>query len=324
MAERRLDVLVVGGANTDYLVRGPALPRPGSTVEGDEFQEAPGGKGANQAVAAARLGASVAFVGRVGAGRRGRTLLARLAQEGVGITGVVEDSETASGVALVMVARDGEKQILAAPGANRRLTVRDVADAGDLIAGARVVLLQLEIPLDAVESAIRLGRSAGARIVLDPAPAREIPPDLLRGVHVIRPNAMEAEALTGIKVEDARSARRAAENLIGRGVGAAIVGAPGGNLLLSSQGETWLPHLPVDAVDTTGSGDAFAAALAVCLANGEDLASAARFANAAAALKATKLGAQAGMATREEVLELLSRMDGSAGVPASSVSPSPS
>src|ERR687888_857326 len=134
MPREPLDVVVVGGANTDYLVRGRSLPTPGSTVEGDEFAEGVGGKGVNQAVAAARLGASVAFVGRVGSDPRGRTLLCRLAEERVRITGVVEDPEAPSGVALVMVNRQGEKQILTAPGANRKLSVRDIAAAGELIA----------------------------------------------------------------------------------------------------------------------------------------------------------------------------------------------
>jgi ribokinase len=301
-----VDVLVVGGANTDFLVRGPSLPKPGSTIEGEDFQEAPGGKGANQAVAAARLGAKVALVGRVGPDERGAAILARLKSEGVHVQEVSRDSDSATGVALVMIDAKGEKQILTAPGANRRLTVRDIAHAGELIARARVVLLQLEVPLEAVAAAIRLARSAGARVVLDPAPARQLSEELLRDVHVIRPNAAEAEVLTGIKVTGQASARRAAENLLRRSVRAAVIGSPEGNLLLSSEGELWLPHLPVDVVDVTGAGDAFAAAMAVCIARGEDLPSAVRFAHAAAALKTTRLGAQAGLPKRDEVERLLS------------------
>lgn len=302
----RLDVVVVGGANADFLVRGRSLPKPGTTVDGDEFQEAPGGKGANQAVAAARLGASVALLARVGSDRWGNTILSTLKAEHVDVREVSVDPTLPTGVALVMVDAEGEKQIMTAPGANRRLTAEHVERAAHLLANTKVVLLQLESPLPAIEAAVRLGRAAGARIVLDPAPPRGLPEDLLRDVHVIRPNANEAQVLTGVDVTDERSARQAARNLLNRGVGAAIVGAPGGNLLASPDGDRWLPHLDVKAVDATGAGDAFAAALAVSIARREDLVDAARFANAAAALKTTKLGAQAGLPRRDEVNQFLS------------------
>jgi ribokinase len=305
MMTSEIDLVVVGGANFDYLVKGPSLPRPGSTVQGDAFQESTGGKGANQAVAAARLGAHPALIARVGSDQRGESIIGRLAEESVDATYVVRDADAPTGVALVMVDASGEKQILTAPGANGRLTQKDVANAAELFATAKVVLLQLEVPLDTTEAAARLGRAAGARVVLDPAPAVPLGEDLLRDVHVIRPNASEAEVLTGIEVNDRRSAQRAAENLMRRGVGAACVGAPGGNLLLWPGGDLWLPHLPVDAVDATGAGDAFAAALAVEILLGRDLPSAARFANAAAALATTRVGAQAGLARREEVERLL-------------------
>jgi ribokinase len=296
-----LDVVVIGGANTDYLIRGVSLPGPGSTVEGEEFQEAPGGKGANQAVAAARLGAKVAFLGRVGGDARGKALLAGLESEGVDVRGVTIDPEVGTGAALVMVDGRGEKQIMAAPGANHRVTPDDMTRAAELIARAAVVLLPLELPQPAVEAAIGLARAAGAHVVLDPAPARQLSEELLRDVHVIRPNAAEAEVLTGVAVSDVKSAKLAAENLLRRGVGAALIGAPGGTLLLSPETELWVPWLDVPAVDATGAGDAFVAALAVCIANGDELGRAARFANAAAALQITKLGARAGLPRRAQV-----------------------
>lgn len=299
-----LDVVVIGGANTDYLIRGPELPQPGATVDGQEFQEAPGGKGANQAVAAARLGARVAFICKVGADTRGQALLERLRQERVELESALVDERAATGVALVMVDSRGEKQIMTAPGANHLLAPEELARASQLIARARVALLQLELPLPTVEAAARLSRAAGATVVLDPAPPRELPEELLRDVHVIRPNAAEAEVLTGIRVEDVASARRAAQNLLRRGAGAAVIGAPGGSLVVSPDSELWLPQLDVKVVDATGAGDAFVAALAVWLGSGEGLARAARFANAAAALKTTRLGAQAGLPRREEVEQL--------------------
>ena len=201
-------------------------PPPFDVTEGDEYQEAPGGKGANQAVAVARLGAKVALVARVGPDERGTAIISKLKSEGVDTREVSRDPTAPTGVALVMVDAGGEKQILTAPGANRRLAVRDVAHAGELIANARVVLLQLEVPLEAVEAAIRLARAAGARVVLDPAPARQLAEEVLQDVHVIRPNAAEAEVLTGIKVTDRASARKAAENLLRRGAGAAQAGLP--------------------------------------------------------------------------------------------------
>lgn len=293
----------------DFLVQGASLPAAGSTVSGDRFQEAAGGKGANQAVAAARLGARVALVARVGADERGRAIVTALESEGVDVREVTFEPDDHTGVALVMVDAEGRKQIMTAPGANRRLAVEHVAQASGLLSKARVVLLQFEVPLDAVEAAIRIAHAAGARVVLDPAPplapADRLSDELLRNVDVIRPNAAEAEALTDIRVTDRMSAKRAAADLVRRGVGAAIVGASGGNLLLSSDDEEWLPHVRVKAVDETGAGDAFAAAIAVCLSREATLRDAARFASAAAAAKTRKLGAQAGLPTREEVLQLL-------------------
>ncbi|MFP2901001.1 ribokinase [Corallococcus sp. 4LFB] len=299
------DLVVVGGVATDYLVRGRSLPEPGGSAQGDVFQEALGGKGANGAVAAVRLGARVALVARVGTDGRGLTQVAWLAQEGVALESVLPAPEEPSGAVLVMVDGSGRKQTFSAPGANHRLSIRDVLRSAESIATARVLLVQLEVPLDAVQAAVRLARAAGVRVVLDPAPAVPLPEVLLEDVHVLRPNASEARTLTGIRVHDRASARRAAINLLMRGVGAAIIAAPGGSLLVSREEEAWLPHLPVDTVDTTGAGDAFCAALCVALAESQPLLTAARFAHAAAAIATTRLGAQAGLPYRDEVEGLL-------------------
>lgn len=311
MAEQRQwEVVVVGGANTDYLVQGPKLPGPRETVQGDVFQEGPGGKGANQAVAAARLGARVAVVARVGADGRGGELVARLAAEGVEVSHVVRDAGAPTGAALIQVDSDGEKQILVAPGANRNLTPADVGAARKAIAATRVLLVQLEVPLETVAVAIRLAGQTGARVVLDPAPPIPLPDELLRRVDVIRPNADEAEVLTGRQVRDRASARLAAQELLRRGVGAVAVQAGDeGNLLVWREGECWMPQLPVESVDATGAGDAFAAAMAVALADGWSWEEAGPFANAAAALATTKLGAQPGLPRRDAVLALLAQGD---------------
>jgi len=310
MAERQItsDVVVLGGANYDYLIRGTRLPHPGETIEGDFFLEAPGGKGANQAVAVARLGSRVAFVARTGADMRGGELLHRLQTEGVDTRYVIRDPESPTGVALISVDARGQKAIVAFPGANRRLQVTDVETAAEVFRSTRVLLTQLEIPLDCTRTALTIARAAGVQVVLDPAPAVPLPTDLLRLVDVIRPNAAEAETLTGTTVNDRESARQAARALLSQGVRAVAVQAgEAGNLLVWRQGERWLPKLPVSTVDATGAGDAFAAALAVCLAEGAPLEEAGPFANAAAALATTAFGAQAGLPRREQVMQLLAQ-----------------
>jgi ribokinase len=300
------DVVVAGGANMDYLIRGGRLPSPGETVHGDTFDEAPGGKGANQAVAAARLGARVAFIGRVGKDGRGDLVLERLRESNVNTEHVGRDPGAATGVALIMVDRRGEKQIFAAPGANARVGEDQLRAAAPVIQGARVLLVQLELPVEIVAEAARLARASGATVVLDAAPPRQLPGSFVAGLDVVRANAGEARALTGVEVRDYASAREAASVLRSRGAGTAIVSAgEEGDLILSREGEERLPRFEVATLDTTGAGDAFAAAIAVALANGWSWKEAARWASAAAALKTTRLGAQAGLPRREEVLRFL-------------------
>jgi ribokinase len=322
LIDRRWDVVVVGGANWDYLIRGPALPSPGGTVRGDEFQEAPGGKGAIQAVAAARLGARVALVARVGADRHGTQLLERLRSEGVDVEHVVHDREASTGIALIQVGGSGEKQILATSGANAKLSVADVEASREAITRAAVVLVQLEPPVPVVDAAARIAHAAGAQVVLDPAPPAPLSDGMLRLVSLVRPNAEEATAITGIHVHDRDSARAAARELLRRGARSAVVqGGSGGDLMLwrdaDGERERWLPHFAVHSVDATGAGDAFAAALAVMIAEGRPLDEAGRFASAAAALKTTKLGAQAGLPTRREVDEFVRRAAGADPAPRS-------
>jgi ribokinase len=312
-SDGEFDVVVVGSVNTDYTIIGPRLPTPGATIQGSEFRIGPGGKGANQAVAAVRLGARTALLARVGKDERGAFSLQQLQLAGVDTLALLRDGQAVTGAALVMLAESGEKQILSAPGANQELSPTDVANAGPLLARAKVVLLQLEIPMATVEAAARIGRAAGARVVLDAGPAAPLTEELLRDVHVIRANAGEAEILTGVRVEDALSARRAAKNLLRRGAGAACVGAPGGNLLVTPEHELWLPHITVRAVDATGAGDALSAGVAVALAQGQALDEAVRLGHAAAALKTTQLGAQAGMPQRAEVVALLQQVQRDGG-----------
>lgn len=301
----RIDVLVVGGANFDYEIRAPALPRPGQTVVGEALIEEPGGKGANQAVAAARLGAATAFIGRVGDDERGRRILARLAGERIDTGRSLRDPEAPTGVALIAVDARGEKMIVTAPGANRRLGPADVERAAPLFASTKVVLLQLEAGVEVALAAARQGRASRALVVLDAGPPAPLPDELLAAIDVVRCNAGEARVIAGIDVTGVDAAREVGLALRRRGAGAACVGAPGGDLLVFEYEEVWLPHQRVEVVDVTGAGDALAAGIAVGLAEGRSLSEAAWLGCAAAALKTTRLGAQPGLPRRAEVERLL-------------------
>jgi ribokinase len=304
----RPSIVVVGGINTDYIViGGPRAPIP-ETLAGRCFLEAAGGKGANQAVAAARLGAEVALIGRVGPDSRARLLLCALRSERIELAHLAQDPEVVSGVVLVHVDDDGRKLGFAFPGANRRLDRQAVRAAANQIAEASFVMAQLEIPLECVFEAAELARSKGSRFLLDPAPPVELPDSLLRLVDILRANASEACVLTGIRVEDRAGARRAAERLRHRGVrNVSIEAGDEGDLMVWNDGEHWLPRLPVKTVDRSGAGDAFTAALAVALAEGRSPAEAGRFANAAAALTTTRLGAQPALPSRAELERFLAQ-----------------
>jgi ribokinase len=307
------DVVVVGGALTDLYAPAPHLPATGETTHSDRFMETQGGSGANQAVAA-RLGAHVAFVGRIGQDARGDVVLDRLAAEGVDTHCVLRDPTVGTGVALILRDPAGRRQIWVAPGANRALSPADVRAAARVIQQARVLLTQLEVPLEAVQAALRLARDASARTVLDATRPSPLSDDLLQCVDVLRANSREAEALTGLLVTDRDSARQAANVLLGHGAGAAAleVGSTqdGGDLLVWPGGERFLPRWEVACLDETGAGDAFAAALAVMLAGGRSLAEAGPFASAAAALATTVLGAMPALPRRAAVLDLLATREG--------------
>ncbi|MDR7436940.1 MAG: ribokinase [Armatimonadota bacterium] len=300
-------IAVVGSANMDLVVTAPRLPQVGETVIGGTFATFPGGKGANQAVAAARLGASVAMVGRVGADAFGRALRDGLAAEGVDVRHLREDPQASTGVALITVDQAGRNTIVVASGANMRVSADDVEAARDVLAASQVVLLQLEVPVPVVLHAARLASEAGCRVILDPAPAPAdpLPESLYRLLTVINPNEVEARALTGVDPADADGARRAADTLLARGCRAAVIKLGERGSYVAAEGVRELaPAVPVQAVDTTAAGDAFAAALAVALAEGRDLRGAVRFATVAAAVSVTRAGAQPSMPRREEVLAL--------------------
>ncbi|MDR7519899.1 MAG: ribokinase [Armatimonadota bacterium] len=295
-------IAVVGSLNVDMVVRSPRLPEVGETISGSEFAMFPGGKGANQALAAARLGARVAMVGCVGGDTFGPRLREGLASEGIDVAHVRVDPEAATGVAFITVDAQGRNTIVVAPGANLRLSADDVLAARRVVATASVLLVQLEVPLDAIHQAVRLAGAAGCRVILDPAPPQPLPADLYPLLSVINPNEVEARFLTGVAPDDDRSAAEAADRLLARGAKAAVIklGARGA-YLATPQTRGRVGGIPVEAVDSTAAGDAFAGALAVALAEGKTLAEAVRFANAAAALSVTRMGAQPAMPRRDEV-----------------------
>ena len=299
-------VLVVGSANVDFTVAAPRLPGLGETVTGGTLLVNHGGKGANQAVAARRLGAEVRFIACVGDDGSGRDIRAALEAEGIGIAGVGVTGDAATGTALIVVDRQGRNQIAVAPGANWRLSLEHVRSRADDFAWAQVVVCQLETPLETLAWALEEARRRGVATVLNPAPMRDGLPDIWRFVDYLTPNEGEAERLSGIAVRDPRSAAAAGQALRGRGVGTVIVtlGAQG-SLACTAQGEVASPAHPVSAVDTTAAGDAFNGALGVALGGGRPLEDALRFANAAAALACTRRGAQPSLPTRAEVDRLL-------------------
>ncbi len=297
-------IVVVGSSNTDMVIKLDRIPSPGETIIGGDFIMAAGGKGANQAVAAARLGGEVTFVARVGADIFGKQAIQNFLEEGINTDFIVEDQEHPSGVALIFVDQKGENSIAVASGANGRLSQQDVMAAKVKLEEAEVLLLQLETPIETVRYAARTAAENGVKVILNPAPARELDDALLSHITVLTPNESETELLTGVKVEDEESARAAAQHLRARGVTTVIItmGAKG-SLMVSEDQSVMVPTKEVQAVDTTAAGDAFNGALAFALAKGKPMMEAVRFANLTGALSATRMGAQPSMPTLEELQE---------------------
>jgi ribokinase len=301
-------ILVVGSSNTDMIIKLDRIPRPGETILGGAFVTAAGGKGANQAVGAARAGGQVTFIARVGRDMFGDQAVAGFVKDGINVDYVTRDKTNPSGVALIFVAKDGENSIAVAGGANAKLSPADVRKAKAAFAGASVLVMQLETPLETVQAAADLAAKAGVRVIVNPAPAQPLPDKLLNRVSILTPNETEAELLTGIAVKDDVSAAAAATKLRARGVRTVIItlGARGA-FVATESGEQLVPGFKVKAVDTTAAGDIFNGALAVALAEGKPLELAVRFANAAAAISVTRLGAQPSAPTRREIERFLKK-----------------
>ena len=323
-------IVVLGSINMDLIGAAPRLPSPGETVLGGDFYTAPGGKGANQAVAATRMGASVRMIGRVGSDLFAPQLLDNLTASGVDVTGVMQDAGAASGVAMILLDASRENRILVASGANMRCDDAQVDAVRSALEGADALMLQCEIPPAVSLNAARIAREMGVRVVWDPAPADGFPLEAYAVVDVLTPNQAEATALTGIDVTDVASTEAAARALVSRGVRAVVVklgehgafylsNAASGSLPDAASGyqpnasvgnqpdaaSGYVPPFEVDAVDTVAAGDAFGAAMTCALAEGKPLGEAVRYGAAAGALAVTRPGAQDAMPTRADVESLL-------------------
>ncbi len=287
----------------DLVVKSPRIPAVGETILGEDFIMTPGGKGANQAVAAAKLGAQVYFVAKLGDDIFAEQSLKNFEKEGVNTKYIIQTSEAPSGIALITVDDAGNNVIVVAPGANQKLSPDDVKKAQSSIASSGALVAQLEIPLETVEFAARLANDSAVPFILDPAPAQRLGTKILQMVDVLTPNETEAQILTDTEVTSNRdSARTAAKKLLEYGVKSVILtmGAKG-FLLANDDRMEFVPAVKVNAVDATAAGDAFTGSLAVGLAQGKTLADAATFANYVSALSVTKMGAQSSMPTREAV-----------------------
>ncbi len=307
-------VVVVGSSNTDMVVKSDRIPAVGETVVGGHFVMAPGGKGANQAVAAARLGAQVTFVAKVGEDMFGDEAIAGYRREGISTEYILRDPENPTGVALILVDGGGENLISVASGANHALSPADIECAADAIRTAEILVVQLEVPLATVARAVQIASEAGVPVILDPAPAPAgpLPDELLKHATYLKPNESEAERLTGVPVIDRKSAQRAADRLLAAGAKHVIVtmGSRGALVVRQPGDGELIPPKTVTSVDSTAAGDAFTGALAVALARGDELLAAAQFAGLVGAISTTQLGAQPSLPTMEAACEYLRREQG--------------
>jgi ribokinase len=296
-------ILVIGSSNTDMVIKTSRFPKPGETILGGEFFMNQGGKGANQAVAVARLKGDVDFICKTGNDLFREQSVALFRDEGINTEWILSDNEKPSGIALIMVDDSGENSIVVASGANGSLTPGDIEKVKEVVFRSDYILMQLEIPLDTVEYVVNLASSKDNKVILNPAPAADLPQHLLEKIYLITPNRIEAELLSGIKIKDRDTTIEAAKILLDKGLKHVII-TLGEKGALSYDGEIeWIPGEKVEAADTTGAGDVFNGALTVGLAEGLSMSDAVSFANKAAAISITRFGAIPSIPYRKELLE---------------------
>jgi len=295
-------IAVVGSSNTDMVIKTERLPAPGETILGGNFFMNAGGKGANQAVAAARLNGNVFFIAKIGNDIFGKNAMELFNNEGINTDHILTDQKNPSGIALITVDANGENCIAVASGANAFLFEDDLRNAQKILEQAHVILMQLEIPVSTVEYVAEIAYQNNKKIILNPAPACKLSDELLKKIYIITPNEKESEMLTGIIIQDIDSAKQAAKLLSKKGIEIVIITLGSNGALIYNNKEFFLiPTLAVDAIDTTAAGDVFNGALAVAISEQKNIVEAVQFANCAAAISVTKLGAQASAPHRNEV-----------------------
>lgn len=296
-------IVVIGSSNTDMVIKTDKFPLPGETVIGESFMMNQGGKGANQAVAAARMGGDVIFISKVGSDFFGAKSIELYKKEGLNTDYISVDEEHLSGVAFITIDSKGENSIIVAPGANASLVDDDIDKALHVIENADLILMQCEIPIKTVEYVVGIAHEKGVKVILNPAPAHVIPDELLRKLYLIVPNEIEAEVLSGVKISDWDTAKKAAESLGLRGVDNVVITlGEMGALVKQADSYTEVPALKVKAVDTTAAGDTFCGALTVALASGSSMIEAVRLANRCSSISVTRMGAQNSIPYKDELL----------------------
>jgi len=301
-------IVVVGSTNVDLIIKSDKIPKQGETVLGGTFYKAAGGKGANQAVAASRAGGEVSFISCVG-NEYGDESIEGFRKDGITVDYIKKDPDVATGIAIIMVDKNGENSISVASGANLSLTVSDIQNSRHLIEDSDVLLMQLESPIEVVEESAKIASNAGVKTILNPAPAQALSDELLKCVTILTPNESEAELLTGIEVENETDASKAASMLLKKGVEVVIVTLGSKGALLATRDKTKIiSGHQVEAKDSTAAGDVFNGALAIAISENKSLEEAIRFANAAAAVSVTRIGAQPSAPNRQEIEELIKQV----------------
>jgi ribokinase len=301
-----MKIAVIGSSNTEMIFNAPVIPAAGETILGSTFSISPGGRGVNQAIAAARAGGEVVFVGRTGNDIFGEQILKVLQQDRINISHVIRDDALASGISSIVLNEFGEAAITVTPGANRNLSADDLLQARESICAADVVLLQLDIPIETIRFAADMVRSSGARVILNTAPALPVSDELLKSISILTPNASQAEVLTGITITDERSAELAGRILLERGLSRVIITLQSnGAMVIDNGGAEHVPGFKMNTIDTSVLNDVFNGALALGLAEGKNFYEAVLFANAAAAISGSRQGTISSMPYRGEIFDVL-------------------